>query len=158
MHCTSKWTLLLKYYSSWSVMIAWYMGLKEMPSQKCIHHDAAWHISKQRCQNKSLFVPFSKDERYQGLSLGVLVIVSKLEELLSLHLLTWPSISAACCNSQHHRRHGYNTALQHRPGRLYLSETHVFILSSRGFKSESFPNSCSSLWKFHSFITSGTSD
>lgn len=99
------------------------MELKETPAQKCIHHDAAWWISKQRCENKSLFVPFSKDKRYQGLSRRVLVIVSKLEELLSRCLLTWPSISAACCNSQHHRRHGYNTALPHEPGRLYRCET-----------------------------------
>lgn len=37
-------------------------------SKKFIHHDAAWHISKQRCQNKTLFAPFSKDKCYQGLS------------------------------------------------------------------------------------------
>lgn len=78
-----------------------------------------------------------------ALCMCVLVIVPKLEELLSLSLLTWPSISAACCNSQHHCRHGYNTALPHKPGRLYLPETDVcFLFPTERFTSESFPNSC----------------
>lgn len=79
----------------------------------------------------------------------MLVIVSKLEKLLSLRLLTWPSISAACCHSQHHCHHGYNTYVATQAGTsLSVWNGCVHILSSKGFKSERFLNSCSSLWTF----------
>lgn len=115
-------------------------------------HDTS--VNKGAKINLSLFHSAKTSVIRGSLSLGVLVIVSKLEELLSLRLLTCPSISAACCHSQHHCCHGYNKALPHRPGRLYMSETDVcFPLPAGGVKSESFQDSYPSWWIFHLFIS-----